>query len=240
MATMNLAPRKINQETKVDPKVEYTRVWSFRTQEQMDLWINEMQGQISDGAWESSTGTDWLWKGQDMCTVNPEKPTTLLYLGSWGWNRRRTTFGMSKANLVDYIEDRVYTQNGFEHGDFKALKSAWAEIQEAIKNAKEAGYASALYKELVEKPRAYNKALKEAKTQEILDYIKNNLSDIFEREEQYRNIIAFKSHVKGLYFDLQYGKVKVHDYNNNSLLVEKEQVRATVDFLKNTLGVGAK
>lgn len=239
MAT-SLASRKINQETVIDPRVEYTRVWSFRTQEQMDLWINEMQGQISDGAWENSNGTDWLWKGHDVYSLNPEKPTSLTYIGSWGWQRRRTTFGMSKAGLVDYIEERVYTQNGFEYGDFKALKSAWSEIQEAIKNAKEEGYGSILYKKLVEKPRAYSKALKEAKTQEILDYIKNNLSDILEREEQYQNIIAFKSHVKGLYFDLQYNKVKVHDYNKNSLLVEKEQVRATVDFLKNTLGVGAK
>lgn len=238
MAT--LAPRKINQVTKVDPKEEYTRLWSFRTQEQMDLWINEMQGQISDGAWENSRGTSWLCSGSDLYDLNPEKPTSLTYIGSWGWQRRRTTFGMTKSNLVDYIEERVYTENGFEYGDFKALKNAWHEIQEAIKNATEAGYSSILYKELVEKPRAYNRALKQSKTQAILDYIKVNLKDIFEREEQYQHVNAFKSHVKGLYFDLQHDKIKIHDYRSNSLLVEKEQVRATVDFLKNTLGVGAK
>lgn len=230
-----LAARKINQNTVVDPKIEYSRIWSFRTQEQMDLWINEMQGQISDGMWENSNGTDWLWKGYDIFTVNPEKPTSLVCLGSWGWQRRRTSFGMSK-DLIDCIEERIYTRNGFEYGDIRSLKAAWKEIQEAIKNATESSYGSALYVEFVEKPRKLEKARTASQEQATTEYVKENYSDLINVKEHY-----WESKVKGIYFSMMYKgtKIKVHDYSNMSLVVPVDKVRATVDFLTGTLGIGA-
>lgn len=227
---MALAERKINQQTVVDPSVEYSRIWSFRTQEQMDLWINEMQGQISDGRWENSRYTDWLWKGYDLYMVDPDQATQLTLLGG-GYGPRRTSFGMSKSDLVDYISDRVYTENGFEYDDFRSLKAAWKEIQEAIKNPREVGYSSPIYQQFVVKPREYEKARKANQKQIALNYIKENLSDLIKVEES--SYTPLRTQVEGLYFDLVSDgkKVKVHNYGDINIAVPVDKVRITVDFL---------
>ena len=40
----------------------FNTVIVFRTQRLLDLFKKEMQGQISDGMWENSRNTDWLWR----------------------------------------------------------------------------------------------------------------------------------------------------------------------------------
>ena len=130
--TMNTAERKINKETVINKNVEYKRIWTFRTQEMMDLFINEMQGQISDGQWENSRNTDWLWSGADIFRLGDK---TELKYGGYCWSKK-TGYPLTK-DLIDCISERIYTENGFTYGDVKALRAAWKEVAEAIKNWKE-------------------------------------------------------------------------------------------------------
>ncbi len=108
-------------------KTKVETIITFRTQQLADLWINEMQGQISDGMWENSRHTDWLWRN------------TLLRLGDETkvevystWYIGRKSFGMS-GELWSIIGDRIMDENGFETE--KEAKKAWKEIAQAIANA---------------------------------------------------------------------------------------------------------
>lgn len=126
---MNTASRKINEQTKVNPYTSYVNVWTFRTQELMDLYINEMSGQISDGNWENSRNTEWLWTGNAIYRLGDK--TELIHHGYE--YRKKTSYPLTK-DLIDAIEERIYTENGFEYGDKKSLKAAWDELVNAIKN----------------------------------------------------------------------------------------------------------
>lgn len=103
------------------------RVWTFRTQEQMDLWINEMQGQISDGMWENCRNTNWLWEGTEIYQLGEK---TELHIKHY-WMKGKTGYPLTKE-LLSYVGDRMIEENGFETE--KELKAAWREIQEAIKD----------------------------------------------------------------------------------------------------------
>lgn len=105
------------------------RVWTFRTQEQMDLWINEMQGQISDGMWENCRNTNWLWEGTEIYQLGEK---TELHIKHY-WMKGKTGYPLTRE-LLDCIGDRMIEENGFETE--KELKAAWREIQEAIKDPK--------------------------------------------------------------------------------------------------------
>lgn len=100
-------------------------VITFRTQQLLDLWLNEMQGQISDGMWENSRGTEWIWRGTYFQLGDTTKVETINY------GPKKTSYPLSKE-LYSCIEDRVLEENGFE--SFGELKAAWKEINDAIKN----------------------------------------------------------------------------------------------------------
>lgn len=108
-------------------RTQIETIITFRTQQLFDLWVNEMQGQISDGMWENSRHTDWLWRN------------TLLKLGDETkvevystWHIGRKSFGMN-GELWSIIGDRIMDENGFETE--KEAKKAWKEIALAIANA---------------------------------------------------------------------------------------------------------
>lgn len=105
------------------------RVWTFRTQEQMDLWINEMQGQISDGMWENCRNTNWLWEGTEVYQLGEK---TELHLKHY-WMKGKTGYPLTRE-LLDIIGDRMLEENGFETE--KELRAAWREILVAIKDPK--------------------------------------------------------------------------------------------------------
>lgn len=104
------------------------RVWTFRTQEQMDLWINEMQGQISDGMWENCGHTGWLWENLDAYQLGEKTELHIKY----PWLKGKTFYPIKE--LLDCIGDRMLEDNGFE--TVKELRAAWREILAAIKDSK--------------------------------------------------------------------------------------------------------
>ena len=91
----------------------FNTVIVFRTQQLMDLWVNEMQGQISDGMWENCRNTDWLWRRE--AHILGDK-TEVLVNNTWN------------------IGARILKENGF--ADKKEATKAWKEILEAIQNAR--------------------------------------------------------------------------------------------------------
>lgn len=117
---------KANQWAQNSPE-RVKRVWTFRTQEQMDLWINEMQGQISDGMWENCRNTNWLWEGTDIYQLGEK---TELHIKHY-WMKGKTGYPLTRE-LLDIIGDRMLEENGFESE--KELKAAWREILAAIKD----------------------------------------------------------------------------------------------------------
>lgn len=107
-------------------KTQVETIITFRTQQLFDLWINEMQGQISDGMWENSRHTDWLWRNV-LLKLGDETKVEVTSL----WRVGRKSFGMS-GELWDIIGDRIMDENGFETE--KEAKKAWKEIALAIAN----------------------------------------------------------------------------------------------------------
>ena len=106
---------------------ELKTVITFRTQQLADLWINEMSGQISDGMWENSRHTEWLWSNVLLRLGNETKVEVYR-----SWDIGRRSFGMS-GELWNIIGDRIMDENGFETE--QEAKRAWKEIAVAIANA---------------------------------------------------------------------------------------------------------
>lgn len=102
---------------------------TFRTQQLLDLWVNEMQGQISDGMWENSRGTNWLWE-KAWLQLGDETRVERRY--SYCPGGMRKTYPLTKE-LWDVVGDRILDENGFK--DKKEAYAAWREIYDAIKNA---------------------------------------------------------------------------------------------------------
>lgn len=108
-------------------KTKVETIITFRTQQLADLWINEMQGQISDGMWENSRHTDWLWRNV-LLKLGDETKVEVYST----WHIGRKSFGMG-GELWSIIGDRIMDENGFETE--KEAKKAWKEIALAIANA---------------------------------------------------------------------------------------------------------
>lgn len=141
--------RRINNETVIDKATVYKRIWTFRTQEQMDLFINEMQGQISDGLFENSVHTEWLYSGNDIFRLGEK--TELVYQGL---QCKKLNYPITNE-FIDIVANRIYTENGFEYGDRKSLRAAWKEITDAIKNWR--GMTAEEYSTYVAKPSELQK-----------------------------------------------------------------------------------
>lgn len=124
--------RKINNienANKLVNKGDVRTIITFRTQQLYDLWVNEFRGQISDGMWENSRHTEWLWQNVWIKLGNETKVEVYCtyVIGRKG-------FGMTK-DLWDVIGDRIIEENGFANE--KEAKAAWREIATAIHNAAE-------------------------------------------------------------------------------------------------------
>lgn len=104
---------------------------TFRNQQLLDLWINEMQGQISDGMWENSRGTEWLWKDAWL-QLGDETRVEVRY--SYRPGGMRKTYPLTKE-LWDIVGDRIMDESGF--ASKREAYAAWREIYDAIKNAQD-------------------------------------------------------------------------------------------------------
>ena len=120
--------RKINNIENLNKGVNKTEIHTiitFRNQQLLDLWVNEMSGQISDGMWENSRNTEWLWRNVLLRLGEETKVETIGIVG-------RRSFGMN-SELWSCVGDRILDENGFETE--KDAKRAWAEIATAVRNA---------------------------------------------------------------------------------------------------------
>lgn len=228
--------RKVNQETVVDPYKTYSRVWTFRTQELMDLWINEMRGQISDGKWENSRGTQWLCRGNDICKLGDKTELTVVesvYCLN-NYKQPKMNYPLTK-DLIDVVGDLAIEMNGF--ANLRALKEAWKEIAEAIQNPRTGD--PTLYNMYVTRPAALQREKERGIVFNSVHYIENNLADLIQVNDGWLDTKTISSKVSMIGFHLNQcsGKVEIKAYKGGKFeaTVEPEKVRTVVEFIQNVI-----
>lgn len=122
MAVISTAAGVINQHIRA---AEVETIITFRTQQLMDLWYNEIQGQISDGMWENSRNTDWIWRHVWVKLGEETK------VESKSWHIGRKNFFLTKE-LEEIIGERATEEAGFD--SMKSMREGWKEIATAIRN----------------------------------------------------------------------------------------------------------
>lgn len=177
-------------------------VITFRTQQLLDLWVNEFKGQISDGMWENSRNTGWLWNRNVYVQLGEE--TKVETTSQWIIGRK--TFGMTK-DLWDIIGDRIISENGFK--DEKEAKKAWREIAMAIFNAQVTKEAIELSDKLREEQEKIVKSDKES----LMEEFKENVDTI----DDYGRGIVGSDIVVGIMTDPARYFVKLKDYRLNNI-----------------------
>ena len=119
----------VNQTDINNSTSRFNTVIVFRTQRLLDLFKKEMQGQISDGMWENSRDTDWLWRNV-ACVLGDETRVVVSYRFLIG----KKNF-MINSTLWDCIGERILKE--LEYSSKKEVYADWREIAEAIRNARE-------------------------------------------------------------------------------------------------------
>ena len=159
--------RKINSIESLNRGVNKTEIHTiitFRNQQLLDLWVNEMSGQISDGMWENSRNTEWLWRNVLLRGGEETKVETIAPIG-------RRSFGMS-SELWSVIGDRILDENGFESE--KEAKKAWAEIAAAIRNAE---YSREVYNVIEKAKEEREKKAKEQWPELLKEWLEAGIED---------------------------------------------------------------
>lgn len=159
--------RKINNIEDLNKRVNKTEIHTiitFRNQQLLDLWVNEMSGQISDGMWENSRNTEWLWRDVFLRLGEETKVESIAPIG-------RRSFGMS-SELWSVIGDRILDENGFETE--KDAKKAWAEIAAAIRNAE---YSREVYNVIEEAKEEREKKAKEQWPELLKEWMEAGVED---------------------------------------------------------------
>lgn len=118
------------KEAKPSEKIGTAKVViTFANQKLLNLWKNEMQGQISDGMWENSRNTEWLWKDVAVRLGDETKVEVSDRYAHIG----KTSFPFGK-DLKEIVGERATEEAGFK--DLSETSKAWKEINDAIKNVK--------------------------------------------------------------------------------------------------------
>lgn len=162
----------------------FNTVIVFRTQRLLDLFKKEMQGQISDGMWENSRDTDWLWRNV-ACVLGNETRVVVSYRFLIG----KKNF-MINSTLWDCIGERILKE--LEYSSKKEVYADWREIAEAIRNAREMNDEER--KTYVDDCEARGKNKEEALKQKT----KEVLSELIKRvgEENVQEVTEKRVHVK--------------------------------------------
>lgn len=160
-------------------KTQVETVITFRTQQLFDLWINEMSGQISDGMWENSRHTEWLWRNV-LLKLGDETKVEVTNL----WRVGRKSFGMN-GELWSIIGDRIMDENGFETE--KEAKKAWREIALAIAKP-------TVTREIVELVQKANEE-KKKKVQDQWPELYQEWMDAGVHESKYTNFSTFQAYL---------------------------------------------
>lgn len=102
-------------------------IWEVPSEKYINLWYNEMQGQISDGMWENSWGTNWLWQNPVFFVLGKECKLYTRYI--WPQRKSYSIRGFLKYN---WFQERLPEEAGV--ATFAEAKAIWNEMNEAIKN----------------------------------------------------------------------------------------------------------
>ena len=159
--------RKINNIEDLNRRVNKTElhtIITFRNQQLLDLWVNEMSGQISDGMWENSRNTEWLWRNVLLRLGEETKVESIAPIG-------RRSFGMT-SELWSCVGDRILDENGFETE--KDAKEAWAEIAAAIRNAE---YSREVYNVIEEAKEERDRKVKEQWPELLKEWLEAGIED---------------------------------------------------------------
>lgn len=106
-------------------------IFTFRNEQLLNLFLNEMQGQISDGMWENSRHTDWLWKNV-IYRLGQETKVEVFN----SWNIGRKSYPLVKE-LWDVIGYRLYGEQDETTAGYQTereARAAWRELNLAIYN----------------------------------------------------------------------------------------------------------
>ena len=161
----------------------FNTVIVFRTQRLLDLFKKEMQGQISDGMWENSRNTDWLWRNV-ACVLGDETRVIVAYRFVIG----KRNF-MINSMLWDCIGERILKE--LEYSSKKEVYADWREIAEAIRNAREMNdeERKTYVNDCEARGRNREKALKQ-KTKEVLSELvkrvgEENVQEVIKEKQVY-------------------------------------------------------
>lgn len=113
------------------PNLSLALVWEVPSEQHMNLFYNEMQGQISDGMWENSRGTGWLWRRP---IIFVQSTRCALYTYGYFSESRRTSFPIKGFLEYDWFLERLPEETGVE--TFAEAKKIWDEMAAAIRGAK--------------------------------------------------------------------------------------------------------
>lgn len=153
-----------------DASEEAKLIWEVPSKEYINLWHNEMCGQISDGAWENSWGTDWLWKN-NILFVESKIGNCKLWL-NWGVWPKRKSFSIRSFLKYDWFLERLPEETGV--ATFAEAKAIWNKMNDAIKNSSHINGARSELQELVkvlDKERIENK---QNKTERVMKKLYSN------------------------------------------------------------------
>ena len=162
-ASYSQGDEKLNNRTGDDPnsaaaKKATTRIY-FSDQKLLNLWENEISGQLSDGAWENTPKTDWLWK--DTATLKGPKNEIVV---DSEWRVGKQSYGWNQLLSIPEIKDRMIVGNGFANEG--ELKRALAVLTTMIKQPR--------FDDSLSKDRATQEGLeKQQAAARIDDFIKD-------------------------------------------------------------------
>ena len=170
----------------------FNTVITFRTQRLLDLFKKEMLGQISDGMWENSRNTNWLWR--NVAYVLGDETRVVV---SYSFVIGKKNF-MINSTLWDCIGERILKE--LEYSSKKEVYADWREIAEAIRNAREMNDEER--KTYVVDCEARGKNIEEALKQKI----KEVLSELIKRvgEENVQKVTEKQVHVTDPEFKTPY------------------------------------
>ena len=105
-------------------------VITFKDQRLLNFWKNFMEGQLSDGAWENSNNTDWLW-AQSLAGLGAENRVCVM--NSYCAGRKTYKWDKVFENLIDNgtCTDWI-TDSGF--ADKKEFKEAFNTVSNMIRD----------------------------------------------------------------------------------------------------------
>ena len=105
-------------------------VITFKDQRLLNFWKNFMVGQISDGAWENSANTDWLW-AQSLAGLGDENRVRVI--NSYCAGRKTYKWDKVFEQLIDdgTCTDWI-TDSGF--ADKKEFKEAFKTVSNMIRD----------------------------------------------------------------------------------------------------------